>query len=109
MKKYFLFLLISLLTALIFEAIANTIGDGKLFSQPNRVQFFIVWYGFLYSLLYILFRNKPVYIAVIALAIIGPIAEVFVFHRLNILVDPIIYAIMAFVPFWLYKKLILAK
>lgn len=106
MKKYFSFIIFSYLTALIFETIANTIGDGKLFQSHNAIVFFLIWYGVLYTILYLIFRNSRIWIPTITLAIIGPIAEIFVFHRLNIIVDPIIYAIMGFIPFYLYNRFV---
>ncbi len=104
MKKYFTYLVFSYITALIFETIANTIGDGQLFKSPNAVVFFLVWYGLLYTVLYLICRGRPLLVPVIVLAILGSVAEIIVFKRSNLIVDPIIYAIMGFLPFWALRK-----
>ncbi len=105
MKKYLQFLLASYVTAITFETIANTIGDGKLFQAENWSIFFLIWYGAIYSVTYFIFRNRPLWMPVLAWAIAGPVVEIFVFGRLNAIVDPIIYAIMFLIPFWVYHKL----
>ncbi len=104
MKKYFTYLVFSYITALIFETIANTIGDGQLFKSANAVVFFLVWYGLLYTFLYVVCRGRSLWVPVVVLAIVGSIAEIVVFHRSNLIVDPIIYAIMGLLPFWALKK-----
>jgi hypothetical protein len=104
MKRYFKYLLVSYITAVIFEFIANTIGDGKLFLNPIWPILFLIWYGFIYSLLYFIFRNKSLWAGVIFFAIFGVIAEIIIFHRSNLVVDFIIYALMGFVPLWTNKK-----
>jgi hypothetical protein len=106
MKKYFSFIFFSYLTAFVFEFIANTVGDGKLFQNQNAVIFFVLWYGSLYTIFYVIFKNSKIWLPVVTLAIVGPFAEIFIFHRLNIIVDPIIYAIMGFIPFYLYNRFV---
>lgn len=105
-RKYFYFLLIAYLIAFFFEFIANTIGDGKLFQAPNWLIFFLVWYGTIYSLTFLVFRNKPIWQVVLTWAILGPILEITVFNRLNPIIDPIIYGLMFLIPFYLYQKYI---
>jgi len=104
MKNYLKFLLVSYLTALLFEFIANTIGDGKLFKNSGWPVFFILWYGFMYTVLYLFFRNRTFWQGVIFFAIFGNIVEILVFHRSNLIVDSIIYALMGFMPLWLQKR-----
>ena len=104
MKKYFSFLGASYTTAFLFELNANLFFDGTLFQAKNWPIFFLIWYGTWYSIFFSLFRKRPLWVPVIAGAILGPIVEVVVFKRLNIIIDPIVYAIMFFVPFWLYQK-----
>ncbi len=105
MRNYFKFLVVSYFTAIFFEFIANTIGDGKLFLNPDWPIFFLLWYGFVYSILYFFFQNRIIRQGTIFFAIFGTIAEIVIFHRSNLIVDPIIYALMGFAPLWINKKL----
>lgn len=109
MKKYFYFLLISYCVTFLFELNANLNFDGKLFQVPGWPIVFLTWYGLFYSIIFFIFKSKPLWFPVVAGAILGTIAEAFLFHRLNIIVDPVIYAIMFFVPFWIYHKYIEKK
>lgn len=102
--RYLPFLLISYLVALFFEVIANTVGDGKLFQNKAWPVFFLLWYGALYSVAFFICRKRSLWWPVLLLAIFGPIVEVLVFRRLNIIVDPIIYGLMGFLPFWITKR-----
>jgi len=106
MKNYLKFLLVSYPTALLFEFIANTIGDGKLFKNPGWLIFFVLWYGFMYTVLYLFFKQRVLWQGVTFFVIFGNIVEIFVFHRSNLVIDSIIYALMGFVPLWLNKRLI---
>lgn len=103
-RKYFSFLLISYFVAFLFETLANTIGDGKLFQTSNWFVFFLLWYGTIYSLAYLIFKNKPLWQVVLTWVVLGPILEIAVFKRFNPIVDPIIYGLMFLFPFWIYKK-----
>lgn len=104
MQGYLKYLLVSYATALAFETLANTIGDGTLFRNPHWLIYFIVWYGFMYSLLYVLFANRPLIAGIIFFAVFGSMAEIFVFHRSNLLIDPIMYALMSLIPLMVYKR-----
>ena len=103
-KKYLQYLMVSYIVAILFEMNANFFFDGKLFQQPLWLIGFVVWYGFFYSVMFFLFRNRKLLEPVIAGAILGTIAEYFIFNRIHIIVDPIIYAIMFFIPFKIYYK-----
>jgi hypothetical protein len=105
-KKYFYFLIVSYATALFFEFIANTYADGRLFQLPLWPIGFLVWYGLIYSITFIICRKRPLWVPVLIWAILGPLAEILVFHRFNIIVDPIIYGVMFFVPFWVHHTFI---
>ena len=96
--RYPVFLLVSLVVALAFEVLANTVGDGRLFESRAWPLFFVVWYGTLYSLTYLTCRNLPWWVPVIPWAVLGPVLELVVFRRLNPVVDPVIYALMILVP-----------
>jgi hypothetical protein len=104
MKNYFKFLLVSYLVALLFESLANTIGDGKLFQNLGWPIFFVFWYGFMYSILYLFFRNKKLWQGVVFFALLGNLVEVLVFHRSNLFIDSIIYALMGLLPLWFLKR-----
>lgn len=104
MKKYFYFIVFSYFTAFIFEFIANTIGDGRLFRSHLWPLFFLIWYGSIYSVTFLLFSKKSLWFPVVTWMILGPVAEAVIFHRLNIVIDPIIYGLMFFIPFLAYKK-----
>lgn len=108
-RKYFYFLFISYLVAFLFETLANTIGDGKLFQAPNWLIFFLIWYGTIYTLTYLVFRKRPLWQVVLTWAILGPILEIIVFKRFNPIIDPIIYGLMFLFPFWIYKKYLKAS
>lgn len=101
MKKYLKFLVVAYIAAAFFEFIANTIGDGKLLQNPAWPIIFLIWYGIIYSILF-LFRNKSLRTGVIFFALFGTIIEIVIFKRSNLVVDPIIYGLMAYVPlkFW---------
>ena len=106
MKKYLYFLLISYGVAFLFELNANLFFDGKLFESQGWPIFFLIWYGLLYSVTFLFFRKSSVLIPAVIWALLGPLVETLVFHRLNLIVDPIVYAIMFSLPFWIYRKYI---
>lgn len=109
MKIFFKFFAISYATALIFEIIANTIGDGTLFQADNWFIFFLIWYGLIYAILYLLFRNRPIWQGVIFFSILGTVIEPTFFKRSDLVFDPIVYAIMGLVPLWVHQKFIAGK
>ena len=106
MRRYLYFLFISYCVAFLFELNANINFDGKLFKTPGWPIGFFIWYGLFYSLIFFMFKNKPLWVPAAAGAILGTTAEAFLFGRLNIIVDPIIYGIMFYIPFWCYHKYI---
>lgn len=101
--RYKKFIFVSYLTAAFFELIANTVGDGKLFANPGWPIFFLLWYGLLYSVLFLFAKNKKLWVSVVFFAILGTIVEILVFKRSNLLIDPIIYALMALIPLWIMR------
>ena len=103
MKKYLSYLMISYIVAIIFEMNANFFFDGTLFQVPLWPIVFFVWYGLLYSVMYFIFKNRPLTVTVISGSIVGVIVEITIFHRFHI-IDFVIYAIMFLIPFWTYKK-----
>lgn len=105
-KGYLAFLAVSYSVAFVFELLANTIGDGKLFENAGWPLVFLGWYGLIYSATFLVFHKRAWWQPVLAWAILGPVVEFFIFQRLNIIIDPIIYAVMFFVPFWIYHKYI---
>jgi len=106
MKKYIKYLTVSYVVAIIFEINANFFFDGKLFQKPLWGIGFIIWYGIFYTTMFLLFRKRRLRETVIVGALVGTAAEYFIFNRIDIIFDPIIYAIMFFIPFWIYKKYI---
>ena len=44
--------------------------------------------------------------AVLLFAILGTFAEIIIFKRSNLIVDPIIYFLMALLPCWVFDKFI---
>jgi len=104
MKKFLIFLITAYAAALLFEVNSNFFFDGTLFQKSNWAIFFLLWYGGLYTITFLLFHKQPLWVPIIAWVIIGPFVEAFVFNRLNIFIDPIIYGIMGFVPFWIYHR-----
>lgn len=103
MKKYFGFLCVSYLVAILFEMNANFFFDGKLFTVPFWPIVFLVWYGLFYSMMFLIFRKRSLILTVFFGSIFGTIAEITLFHRFHPM-DFLIYAIMFFLPFWFYKK-----
>jgi len=63
----------------------------------------------IYSATFLIFHKKSLWQPVLAWAILGPVVEYFIFHRLNLLIGSIIYAVMFLVPFWIYHKYITKK
>ncbi len=61
MKKFFYFLLVSLLSALVFESIPTIIFPSKTFSSALWLIPFVLWYGLLFSISFLIFRKKPVF------------------------------------------------
>jgi uncharacterized membrane protein len=43
-------------------------------------------------------------VAAIAWAVVGSLAEIFIFHRSNLIIDPIIYALMGLIPLAIYWR-----
>ncbi len=97
-KELLKFLGVSYVTALVFEMLANVIGDGKLFTHADRIVFFFVWYGILDTALFFVFRFTNLWVAAVFFALLGVALEMAVFNRSNIVVDPIVYGLMAFIP-----------
>ncbi len=104
-KETSCFLTLAYLTALFFETIANTLGDGTLFQQPKAIPFFISWYGGWYLLSYLTLRFQLLWVIALVFAIIGTILEIVFFRRCNPFIDPLIYAIMGASPFFLLRKI----
>ncbi len=104
MKNYLWFMVAGYATSLFFEIVANTIGDGKLFQVEGAVVFFIIWYGLLQTVSYVTLRDRRWWVAAIAWAVVGTLAEIFIFHRSNLIVDPIIYALMGLIPLAIYWR-----
>jgi hypothetical protein len=99
------FLIVAFVVALAFEVLANTIGDGHLFEARAWPVFFLCWYGTLYSLTYVALRNRPLWLPVLAWAVLGPVLEIVMFRRFNPLVDPVIYAMMVLIPTLVDRRL----
>jgi hypothetical protein len=107
-SQYLKFLAVSYPTAFAFEFTADKLFDGQLFNQSNipvEIVVFLLWYGLFYSLAYVLLKNRSLLWVAVYFAVVGSIAEIVVFHRSNLIVDPIIYAVMGIIPFYLYKKI----
>jgi hypothetical protein len=101
--RFAAFMLVSYVAALAFELVASTVGDGRLFEAPAWPAFFLAWYGALYALTYLACRRRPLWVPVLAWAILGPVIEILVFRRLDPVVDPAMYAAMSLVP-WLTDR-----
>ena len=99
MRKFVLFLFCAYVTALFFELIAHVLDPAnKTFDNLIvGVIFFIFWYGFIYSLTFVVLKKQEAWVAGIIWAILGTLLELVLFKRLNIIVDPIVYFIM-FIP-----------
>lgn len=106
MKKFIYFLIVSYVVAFVFEVNAYYIGDGGIFNSPLWPVVFFPWYGLIYSLTFFIYHDKSLWYPAVTWAVMGPIVEILIFKRVNMVIDPIIYAMMFFIPFWVYKKFI---
>jgi len=102
MKKYLFFMILSFITAFLFETLAYIVGDGKIFDSPFWPVVLFFWYGFLYTVTFLLFRKKSLWYTAIFWAIAGPVLEILVFKRWN-WIDSIVYVIMFVIPMGFYK------
>jgi hypothetical protein len=94
------FLLRGYAAAALCEGLANSVGDGKLFASPHWPVFFVLWYGWWMTVLFWLWRCVGRRGAVLLFAVLGVLLERGVFGRSNLVVDPIVYAFMAWLPCW---------
>ena len=105
MKDWLKFVGIGIALALVFEVIAGAVDpQNRTFQNPAWPVIVPIWYGFLHTINYALFRGRPLYVPAIAWAVAGTLVEIVVFKRLNAIVDPIIYAIMFTVPHALTRR-----
>jgi hypothetical protein len=107
LKSYLKFLLASYPVAFAFEFTADKMFDGQLFNQSNlplELLIFLLWYGAFYSLAYFILKDRKMLWVVVYFAVIGSVAEIVVFHRSNLIVDPIVYALMGVIPFYVYRN-----
>jgi len=103
MREILKFMILSYLTAFLFENIAFIEGSGRLYIFPLWPIAFLLYYGLLYSVTFVIFRDKKIIYPILFFAVLGAIIEIFLMKRFN-WIDPIIYAAMIFIPFYLYKK-----
>jgi multidrug transporter EmrE-like cation transporter len=102
--RYLGFVVAGYFTAFCFEIIASALDPkNATFKNPAWPVFFVIWYGFLYSVSFATLRTRPVWVAAAVWAVVGTVLEIVVFHRLNIIVDPIVYAIMFAIPHKIYQ------
>jgi FtsH-binding integral membrane protein len=95
---------VGLVTAFGFEVLASALDPkNATFKNPAWPIFVVLWYGFLYSISFAMFRTRPVWVAAAFWAVVGTLLEIVLFHRLNIVVDPIVYAIMFAIPHAIYR------
>jgi len=97
------FLLLSYPVALVFELAATAGGDSTVFQSPLFPFNFLLWYGFMYSLLFFFSRDRKIWTGVVFFSILGTLVEIFLFHRTG-LQDPFTYAAMGFIPIWVSRK-----
>ena len=114
-KRYPLFLIISLISAFVFEEIPRIVQD--IFSSLEIIHvwdqgsegffiFFILWYGILFSISYIIFINHQIKYPIIFGIIFGMIAETIFFKQMNVVsffLFPILYGLMFYFPFKINK------
>ena len=82
------FVIVGLITAFGFEILASPLDPkNATFKNPAWPVFFVIWYGFLYSVSFATLQTRPVWIAAAVWAVVGTVLEIVVFHRLNIIVD----------------------
>ena len=101
---YLGFVAVGLTTAFGFELLASALDPkNATFKNPAWPIFFVIWYGLLYSVSFATLRARPVWVAAAVWAVVGTLLEIVIFHRLNIVVDPIVYAIMFAIPHKIYQ------
>ncbi len=109
-KKIFSFLIYAYLSALFFEEIPRAIFI-KIFNDqtvvhiwevPGALTFVPLWYGTIFLIAYLLFRNKPIKYAVVFGVVFGILAETFVFKKVSVpgfFMFSVLYGVMFYVPF----------
>lgn len=110
MKRYFQFLIISLISAFIFEEIPRITRDLLNYSTVHIWEigddgfliFFVLWYGIIFSISYFLFRNRQIKYSIVFGIIFGMVAETILFKKMNpvsFFLFPVLYGLMFYFPF----------
>ncbi len=110
-KIYLQFLIISLISAFIFEEIPRIVQDLVSFSDVRHIWyigpdgffvFFLLWYGIIFSISYFIFIERQIKYPVIFGLILGMLAETILFKKMNpisFFLFPILYGLMFYFPF----------
>lgn len=114
-KKIFRFLIYAYLSAFCFEEIPRIIfikifkdqSVVHLWEVPGALVFVPLWYGVIFLLAYLLFRNKPIKYVVVFGVAFGLLAETFVFNKMSVpgfFMFSVLYGGMFYVPFKLIEE-----
>lgn len=102
--KFFVYLAVGYLIALVIEFGAASSGDSKLFQNTAWFLFFLLWYGFLLSMSYVIFKKRPLWLAAVTWMILGPIIELILFRRSFLFTD-VFYFVIFVPPPWFTRRI----
>ncbi len=103
--QFAVYMLVAYLLTYSIERSAAKAGDSKLFQSAAWPITFFVWYGFLFTVVYLIFRKRPLWLILLAGAIIGPLIELVLFRHF-ILITDLGYGIMFAIPFLIARLLV---
>jgi len=103
--QFIVYLSVAYFITYFIERSAAKEGDSKLFQATNWPIRFLLWYGFLFSVMYLVFRKRSIWIILISGAIIGILVELILFRGF-ILVSDIGYGVMFAIPFIIARRLV---
>jgi hypothetical protein len=105
MKGWLKFVGIGLVVAFLFEILASALDpQNRTFDNPAWPLLVPLWYGFLHTINYAVFRGKRLFVPAIAWGVAGTLLEIVVFRRVNPIVDPIVYAMIFTAPHALTRR-----
>jgi len=101
-KKISIFLVISLISAFIFEEYPRTLGGVEhIYDLAGFPVIFILWYGAVLLISYFFFYKKDIRPAMVFGMTFGVFVETFIFHTMNVItffLFLILYGSMFYVP-----------
>ncbi|MCX6727405.1 MAG: hypothetical protein NTX11_01145 [Candidatus Saccharibacteria bacterium] len=107
-RQFAVYLLTAYFITYFIERSAANKGDSKLFQASNWPIRFLLWYGFLFTIMYLVFRYRSLKTILLWGILIGIVIELVLFRGF-FLVSDIGYGLMFVVPFWVARKFVKYK